>query len=345
MKSEPIQFCGVDVSKSTLDYIVLKSNDKTRLDNQTFRKQAERFKQIPNSLEGIKACFGSTAFDNTLFVVESTGSYSSKILHQLSMLNRNICLVSPYRSKNYMASKGVTNKNDKNAAFCLAVMGKNEQLRSYQAPSQAMQEHKQILSTYRAMQKQQLMLSNQLHALQQNAIVSATALEVLEQVLQKVEDELEKLESQLYDPLQDEEYEEKKKYGTSVIGIGNKTAHAILLATNGLEGFNSDASVAKFLGIIPQSHFSGSSVRRKGGVTKFGSNSVRGLLYMCARSAIRHNAACKDLYQRLRRKGKPHKVAAVAVMHKLVKQFYACVSQKRTFDNNFHLKNKKEKQV
>ena len=72
-------------------------------------------------------------------------------------------------------------------------------------------------------------------------------------------------------------------------------------------------------------------------MTKLGSNSVSALLYMCTRSAIQYNLACQALYQRMRAKGKPHKVAAVAVMHKLVKQFYACVKFKRQFDNEYHL--------
>ena len=153
----------------------------------------------------------------------------------------------------------------------------------------------------------------------------------------------ETLEQQLYSPSQDPNFQEKMKNGTSVVGIGNKTAEAILLATNGLDGFDQVPAVAKCLGITPSSHRSGTSINRKGGITKFGSNSVRGLLYMCTRSAIQHNKACKELYARLRAKGKPHKVAAVAVMHKLVKQFFACVKFSRTFDNDYHLKERQEK--
>ena len=59
-----------------------------------------------------------------------------------------------------MASKGITNKNDKNAAFCLAAMGKNEELRLYKAPTMEMQHRKQIFSTFQALQKQERMLTN-----------------------------------------------------------------------------------------------------------------------------------------------------------------------------------------
>lgn len=337
------QFCGIDVSKSTLDFIVLSSSDNTRISSKDIRSKSNDYSQIPNTLDSIESKFSQAEFDQTLFVLEATGTYSSKLLHQLSKLNRPISVVSPYQSKAYMASKGITNKNDKNAAFCLAAMGKNEELRLYKAPKMEMQQRKQIFSTYRALQKQELSLNNQIHALEQYAEINQVALNSFKQVLHQVTKQLEDLEEHLYQPSQDPDYEEKMKYGTSVIGIGQKTAEALLLATNGLQGFETAGAVAKCLGIIPHSHRSGTSVNRKGGITKFGNNTVRGLLYMCTRSAIQHNKACKETYYRLRAKGKPHKVAAVAVMHKLVKQFFACVTFKRMFDNDYHVKQQANK--
>ena len=298
---------------------------------------------MPNTLAAINAKFCQPEFDDTLFVFEATGTYSSKLLHELSQLNRPISVVSPYQSKSYMASKGITNKNDKNAAFCLAAMGKNEDLRLYKAPTMEMQHRKQVFSTFRALQKQESMLTNQIHALEQYAETNQLSLTSLQQVLDQVQQQRKTLEQQLYSSSQDPNFQEKMEYGTSVIGIGNKTAEAILLATNGLQDFDGAPAVAKCLGITPSSHYSGTSINRKGGITKFGNNSVRGLLYMCSRSAIRHNKACKELYTRLRAKGKPHKVAAVAVMHKLVKQFFACVKFSRTFDNDYYIKNQQEK--
>ena len=72
-------------------------------------------------------------------------------------------------------------------------------------------------------------------------------------------------------------------------------------------------------------------------MSKKGNAEVRANLYMAARSAIRFNLACKDLYERLRAKGKPHKQAMVAVMNKLVKQLFGCVVNNTDFDNQFYL--------
>ena len=254
------RFCGIDVSSTSLDYIVFSSTDTTKLSSKAMRSKSKSFIQIPNELDSIAMEFGSASFDDTLFVLEATGSYSAKLLHQLSKLNRPISVVSPYQSKSYMAAKGVTNKNDKNAAFCLASMGKNENLRLYKAPSMDTQHRKQLFSSYRALQKQAQMLNNQIHALEQYPCVNEQALEALKQVLFPLNTQIRNLEEQLYKPSQDPDYEEKVAHGSSVIGIGKKTAHAILLATNGLKDFDSAAAVAKCLGITPESHRAGTSI-------------------------------------------------------------------------------------
>ena len=338
-------FCGIDVSKDSLDYIVLQSNEDTRLNTRKLKEKAKSFTRIQNDLSSIAQEFGKARFDDTLFILEATGSYSSKLIHQLRELGRPLSVVSPYRSKSYMDSKGVTNKNDKVAAYCLAALGKSEPLRLYKAPSTDMQQRKQTLSVQRALEKQERQLLNQIHALEQYAIPNTEAIESLRIILNSVQAQLTTIETKIYQPAEDPEYAEKLEYGTSVKGIGTKTAEAILLVTSGLTEFEESASVVKFLGIAPGSHQSGSSINKRKRMTKFGSNQVRSLLYMCTRSAIRYNLPCKRLYERLRNRGKSHKVAAGAVMNKLVRQFYTCVMSRTMFDNEHEAKQYADRQA
>ncbi len=332
------QFCGVDVSKDLLDYCL------SGAQNHVHPKSACQHESVENRMESVRAEFSDPRFNGTLFILESTGNYSSKLLYQLSELNRPVCVVSPYQSSSYMSALGMTNKNDRQAAYALMMMGRQVPLRLYRPPSQEMQKRKQMLSTLRALEKQSRMLKNQLHALEQLPFQERAAVSALQAVLEAVEQQMEQLQAQLNAGTGDEVFEQKKKYASSVIGIGDKSAEALILATNGFEDFSNPDKVSKFLGITPHSHESGTSIKRRGKITKYGSGEVRGLLYMCTRSAIRYNQPCKELYQRLRRNGKPHKVAAVAVMHKLVKQVYACVKSETFFDNAYHLKkNKQEK--
>ncbi len=52
---------------------------------------------------------------------------------------------------------------------------------------------------------------------------------------------------------------------------------------------------------------------------------------MCSISAIRCNKACVDLFERLREKGKPVKVAMIAVANKLLKQIFAIVKNNQAY--------------
>src|SRR5204862_5690816 len=73
---------------------------------------------------------------------------------------------------------------------------------------------------------------------------------------------------------------------------------------------------AALAGLAPFNHDSG-SVRGKRAI--FGGRpALRSGLYMAALSAARFNPILSSFYQRLRAKGKPHKLALTAVMRKLL---------------------------
>ncbi len=318
---------GIDVSKDTLDILTLNST--------TLSKEKSQIENLPNSIE---PWIKTLKADTSLCVVEATGTYSTTLVYLLNQHNIPVAVVSPFKSKSFMEAMGVSNKTDDQAAYCLAMMGLHLDLKLYQMPPVNRQKRRQLQTAHNAMMKQRQMLKNQLHAIDQLPIVEQIARQAYEQTLEMVDNQIQKLEQQLADLEEDEDYHNSKKLACSVVGIGATTAHAMLLTANGFEHFETANQLSKFFGLTPNSHYSGSSVRKKGRITKMGAPYVRSLLYMCARSAIRFNQACKELYQRLRNKGKSHKVAAVAVMHKLVKQVFACVKKQKPFDNLYYLK-------
>ena len=66
-----------------------------------------------------------------------------------------------------------------------------------------------------------------------------------------------------------------------------------------------------------------------------GNGRLRNVLYMCSLSAIKHNKACVDLYERLKAKGKNGKVALVAVCNKLLKQAFAIATSGIQYQINY----------
>lgn len=318
------QVYGVDVSKSQLDIVHLSSEE-------------EHFSQISNSATSILNWVSQLPKEGVLVVLEATGCYCSRLRHYLSQYQVPCSVVNPSQSHGFTLAQGIISKTDRQAAKSLALMGQSLELPLYKAKSKEMESRKQILMGITALQKQRQALRNQLHALDHQIVYQPKVVEAFQTTLDTVEQQIEQLEQQLED-LDDDEYARQFKLITSVKGIGAKTARQLLNATSGLQNFQYPRQLSKFVGVVCSSHQSGSSINRKGGITKKGNSELRSCLYMAARSAARYNLACKDLYERLTKKGKPHKKALVAVMNKLLKQAFGVVASGVSFDNEYYLK-------
>jgi transposase len=106
------------------------------------------------------------------------------------------------------------------------------------------------------------------------------------------------------------------RLGTALeVAVGTRTA-ALLLAQMPELGQLNRGEAAALAGLAPFNHDSG-SIRGKRAIFG-GRRALRSGLYMAALSAARYNPILSSFYQRLRAKGKPHKLALTAVMRKLL---------------------------
>lgn len=101
----------------------------------------------------------------------------------------------------------------------------------------------------------------------------------------------------------------------SMCGIGPATSATLIAALPEL-GILNNRQIAKLAGLAPLNRDSGTmrGQRRIQG----GRGDVRTALYMPTRCAVRFNPVLRDFYQRLKRAGKPEKVAMTACMRKLL---------------------------
>lgn len=320
-------FIGVDVSKDKLD--------------TSYQLHAQWYdQQISNCPRAISDWLAHFETSSIQLLLEPTGTYSRRLQEILEQRQIAYTLVNPRKSRAFAAALGQVNKNDKQDARLLALMGKNLALPPSKVQSKYMKERQQLRMALNALLKQRQQLANQLHALEQHMDVVPLASQALEQTLQTVEHHIEQLRRQLKQTT-DEEEERIKKLMLSVIGVGDTTADLLLELTNGFKDFESDKQLVKFVGVAPSQHQSGSSIKLKGRIAKTGPAQLRATLYMAARSAKKHNPACKELFERLRAKGKPYKVAMIAVINKLLRQTFAVVKSGVPFDKNFGLIAKK----
>jgi transposase len=138
--------------------------------------------------------------------------------------------------------------------------------------------------------------------------------------------EVQKLEKELQKTLQCWKQDQLKSIN-SIPGLGKLAAAILIVYTNGFTRVQNHRQLIALAGLSPREYSSGSSVKGKKGICKMGNGHLRSVLYMCALSAIKHNQACKELFERLKAKGKPGKLALIAVCNKLLKQAFAIVTK------------------
>ena len=108
---------------------------------------------------------------------------------------------------------------------------------------------------------------------------------------------------------------QRKRILMSIPGIGPVAALAMIVDLSEV-GDCTGKEASALAGLAPYAHDSGGTTGRRR--IRGGRPALRSVLYMAAVAAIRSNADLKLFYARLRKIGKPAKVALTAVMRKLV---------------------------
>ena len=159
-------------------------------------------------------------------------------------------------------------------------------------------------------------------------------LEYYDELIRKIEKSIKELEKEIKE-LSKKNYQEEYKLLKSIPGVSDRTIGMIISVYGNFERFKSVKDISSFIGINPSIHESGTSVKKSGSIKKMGNPYARKILYMAALSAIRFNKYCRELYERLVSKGKAKKLALVAVAHKLLRQAYGVLKNRKPFDENF----------
>lgn len=326
-------FVGIDVSCETLDIAWRQG-------------QGWRTRKIPNTWQSVQSFTAELAAEHPecYCILEYTGTYSSKIALALHQAKVRLSLITPTQSKAFATMKHRTTKNDKSDACLLAEYGLTNasDLRLYNPPSEDQVRFRQLLGAMEQLEKMLHQVRNQRHAYEQHP--PAQQQQIILDSYQNTENQLVKQIEELNQSLQsiddhEEDLEQTRTLMTSVKGIGPKTANVILAKTRGIKRFKSYKQLSKFAGIAPTEETSGTTVRRRRSINRTGSAALRKALYCATWSALRGNKACKALFDRLKAKGKPAKVALIAVANLLLRQIYAVVNTQKLFDNDIYLKN------
>ena len=313
------EYCGIDVSKDTLDVMM---SDKG---HDVFE----------NNLNGYKSLLKWSG-QGVHFVMEATGVYHEQLAHFLQAKNQEVSVVNPLIIKRYSQMLLRSTKTDKaDAEMIMKYARSNPHDLVFWEPLPAYIETcKDISGVVGLLLKQRTALKNKRHSLKVKGSVKTKLLGSINKRIKALDVQIAELEKMMEDLIVEHETE---LFGQlkSIPGIGVKTAIFLIVVTDGFKSFESSKQVSSYLGMSPSIRTSGSSIKGHSRITKTGNNHIRNLLFLSSFTACKYNPACKALYDRITAKGKSKKLALIAVANKLIKQSFALAKSGQYFDPEY----------
>jgi len=304
-------FVGIDVSKATLDVMVLPE---------------ERYFQVSRDEAGVEQLLATLKpLGVTLIVLEATGGLERPVVMALAAAGLQVVTINPRQAREFARATGTLAKTDAIDAKLLARLGQvlRPQVRPLKdAETQALQ----ALATRRSQLVEMLAMErNRLHSATSRVKPDIQAhIEWLSKRLKDVDDDLQRQIDTT------DAFRVKDEIIRSVPGAGRVLSTTLLASLPELGRLNR-REIAALVGVAPLNCDSG-TMRGKRRVWG-GRAAVRTVLYMATISAIRCNPDIRAFHERLRAAGKQPKVAITACMRKLLTVLNVMVKSNSTWQS------------
>lgn len=309
-------YIGIDCAKATFEGALPQAKNYQVI---KFDNTEEGFIHLLNQLPEGAHC-----------VMEATGPYYCRLATFLHQKQVPVSVVNPLVIKRFMQMRLVRAKTDKVDAKLIAQYAELEHPSLWQPTPELLSEAAQEMTLVEQLIKQRTALLNQQYAFAELPNQSKKAQNSLKILLETLDQQIDQLEKSIYKNIKDHDSTLLENL-RSIPGIGPKTATALIILAKGFVSFSNHGQLISFAGLAPRIYQSGTSIKGKGQICKIGVSRIRSLLYMCALKAKSSNQACKSLYDRLRAKGKPVKLALIAVANKLLKQAFAIAKSGKAY--------------
>ena len=311
-------FSGIDISKESFNISI---------------EGERKSKKFSYTEEGMEAYYSLLPTD-VHCVMESTGTYHCRLAYFLYERGVKVSVANPLSVKRFSQALMLRTKTDKADSMLLIEYGKHFEPPLWKPKEDCYIEIQQLLNFQSQLIKQETATKNQLEYIEHSVVKNDFAKRKLNEQLNKIQSDIKEIEKESERLILLHERDNYQRI-QDIPGIGRRTAIVLLVATQGMECFDSAKQVVSYFGLSPRIYESGTSVKGKAKICKMGMSMIRRLLYMCALSAKKYNKACSELYNRLLEKGKPKKVCLIAVVNKLIKQIFSIIKNKTTYEQNF----------
>ena len=299
-----MQCIGVDVSKQEL--VVYDGKKGRTFPNDV---QLEEFTKYVASVE------------DALIVFEPTSTYSHRLQALCAKRSIPTCQLNPRVVPNLRKVSRKRSKTDKTDAELLYQYGMDrgrDEARQEVPVDKLVHAVSAQLALYRVTQKARIAYEGLLEAWSNDPLASAVLLDNLRANIAELKEKEAGYVRRAQEMIEEDARDSSiLQVLMTIPGLGPITAVTLLVFFRRYCGTNRQQIVA-LAGLDPVVHQSGTSVHRKGRISKRGSRELRKRLYEATLSAARYNVSVRQLYQRLKEAGKPEKVARTAAARKLL---------------------------
>ena len=288
---------GVDVSKDKLDF---------------FAPGARRAETVANRTSGIRRIVALAKRNGWAVCCESTAIYGAALVEACHTAEVPVTVANPLRIRHYAQGKGILEKTDAIDARVIAQYADENQPRLTPKPGEDERKLRELTDGRAFYLRQIQVLSGRLEQCPRSSAIRKDLERTLSQ-LRKTLAQLDKRRAQVV--ADNPELSHRRDRFTLVQGIGETVAMNVIALMPEL-GSLTDKEATKLIGLAPIPDDSGKEKNKR--KIAQGRLFARNSLYMSAVVAAHRNPVLSDFYAGLRTRGKPAKLALVAVMRKLI---------------------------
>lgn len=309
--SSPVKsYLGIDTSKEWIDAHLLPQKQLWKVDNtpEALRKWIAT---LPDGIE--------------LAVIEATGGLQNLVVALLAEAGIPVCTINPKAIHHFAKAMQYKAKTDAKDAQLIATFAQMVQPEPRPLPTGEQAQLRELLTRRRQLVGMQTAEKNRLGTIREDRVRESIITH-----LAWIAAELDEIDRTLDTLLRcDETWRKKLDLLTSVPGVGEKTARALLidLPELGTMTVKSSAALGGLAPFIQQSGKHKGKARIQGG-----RSGVRCALYMATLTASRYNPVIREFYTRLIGIGKLPMVALTACMRKLLTILNAVLRDQNKWD-------------
>lgn len=303
---------GIDVSKDWLDVAI--GNESLRVTNDAAG--------VSGLIERLRSA------DVEWVVMEATGGYETQAASTIAGAGLRLAVVNPRQVRDFAKATGRLAKNDRIDAQVIAAFGEAIEPQVVRLPDEQTRELQGLLMRRQQLVGMRVQESNRL------ALMEGAMRRQIKSHIAWLDKAIDEVNADITARLRKSPvWREKDELLRSLKGIGPITSSTLMASLPEL-GQLDRRSIAALVGVAPFNRDSGTFRGRR--AIWGGRAHVRHMLYMAATTAIRSNPVIKPFYERLIARGKPHKVAVVACMRKMLTILNAMMRSNTHWTPTFH---------